>query len=132
MIIKSSVCAGRMVRFYCDTEYVRVPDTEIAICQVTGQWSKVVPACLLPGCQVTVFLLIILNILSHGLLTELTAAAAPQLSRRKNRNYISPHCPGLANEGQESQTKCVESHLTSPHLTSGQNECVDTTVIPPA
>ena len=41
-----------MVRFYCDTEYVRVPDTEIAICQVTGHWSKVVPACLLPGCQV--------------------------------------------------------------------------------
>merc|ERR1712226_1778373 len=42
---------GRMVQFYCDTEYIRVPDTEIAICQVTGQWSKVVPACLLPGCQ---------------------------------------------------------------------------------
>ena len=53
-----------MVRFYCDTEYIRVPDTEIAICQVTGQWSKVVPACLLPGCQVLdFFVVIILNIL---------------------------------------------------------------------
>ena len=41
-----------MMQFYCDTDYIRVPDTEIAICQVTGHWSKVVPACLLPGCQV--------------------------------------------------------------------------------
>lgn len=42
---------GRMVQFYCDTGYVMVPDTEIAICQVTGRWSKQVPVCLLPGCQ---------------------------------------------------------------------------------
>jgi len=42
---------GRMVKFFCDTDYVKVPDTGIAICQVTGHWSKVVPACLMPGCQ---------------------------------------------------------------------------------
>ena len=42
-----------MVQFYCDTGYVKVPDTEIAICQVTGSWSKTVPACLMPGCQVS-------------------------------------------------------------------------------
>merc|ERR1719452_340731 len=41
--------SGRMVQFYCDTGYVRVPDTEVAICQVTGRWSKVVPVCLKPG-----------------------------------------------------------------------------------
>ena len=41
-----------MVRFYCDTGYTRVPDTEIAICQVMGTWSKTVPACLMAGCQV--------------------------------------------------------------------------------
>lgn len=41
-----------MVQFYCDTDYIRVPDTEIAICQVTGHWSKVVPACLKPGCEI--------------------------------------------------------------------------------
>jgi len=45
------VIGSRMVQFYCDTGFVRVPDTEIAICQVTGRWSKVVPACLMPGCQ---------------------------------------------------------------------------------
>jgi len=44
--------SGRMVQFYCDTGYVRVPDTEVAICQVQGTWSKVVPVCLMPGCQV--------------------------------------------------------------------------------
>eukprot|EP00092_Neocalanus_flemingeri_P009311 GFUD01010017.1.p1 GENE.GFUD01010017.1~~GFUD01010017.1.p1 ORF type:complete len:208 (-),score=44.64 GFUD01010017.1:201-824(-) len=43
---------GRMVQFYCDTGYVRVPDTEVAICQVQGHWSKLVPVCLKPGCQV--------------------------------------------------------------------------------
>jgi len=43
---------GRMVQFYCDTGYVRVPDTEVAICQVAGVWSKMVPVCLKPGCQV--------------------------------------------------------------------------------
>jgi len=43
--------SGRMVRFYCDTGYTRVPDTEIAICQVMGTWSKTVPACLMAGCQ---------------------------------------------------------------------------------
>ena len=58
-----------MVQFFCDTDYIRVPDTEIAICQVTGHWSKVVPACLLPGCQVLdFFVVIILNILSPALL----------------------------------------------------------------
>ena len=41
-----------MVRFYCDTGFTRVPDTEIAICQVMGTWSKTVPACLMAGCQV--------------------------------------------------------------------------------
>jgi len=45
------VMSSRMVQFYCDTGFVRVPNTEIAICQVTGRWSKVVPACLMPGCQ---------------------------------------------------------------------------------
>ena len=35
--------SGRMVQFYCDTGYVRVPDTEVAICQVQGTWSKMVP-----------------------------------------------------------------------------------------
>eukprot|EP00090_Calanus_glacialis_P007935 TRINITY_DN16326_c0_g1_i4.p1 TRINITY_DN16326_c0_g1~~TRINITY_DN16326_c0_g1_i4.p1 ORF type:complete len:193 (-),score=39.69 TRINITY_DN16326_c0_g1_i4:325-903(-) len=44
--------SGRMVQFYCDTGYVRVPDTEVAICQVQGTWSKMVPVCLKPGCQV--------------------------------------------------------------------------------
>ena len=44
---------GRMVQFYCDTGYVRVPDIEVAICQVLGQWSKMVPVCLKPGCQVS-------------------------------------------------------------------------------
>jgi len=42
---------GRMVKFFCDTDYIKVPDTGIAICQVTGHWSKVVPACLMPGCK---------------------------------------------------------------------------------
>merc|ERR1719309_183184 len=46
------VGSGRIVQFYCDTGYVRVPDTELAICQVQGTWSKVVPVCLKPGCQV--------------------------------------------------------------------------------
>ena len=78
-----------MVRFYCDTEYIRVPDTEIAICQLTGHWSKVVPACLLPGCQVMFLVEIILDISPpSGLLGELTRAAACQLARRKNRNYL--------------------------------------------
>ena len=44
---------GRMVQFYCNTGYVRVPDTEVAICQVQGTWSKQVPVCLKPGCQVS-------------------------------------------------------------------------------
>ena len=44
-----------MVRFYCDTGYTRVPDTEIAICQVMGTWSKTVPACLMAGCQVSFY-----------------------------------------------------------------------------
>ena len=56
-----------MVQFYCDTNYIRVPDTEIAICQVTGHWSKVVPACLKPGCQV-----IIIYMYVHGLLSPPT------------------------------------------------------------
>ena len=34
------------------TGYVRVPDTEVAICQVQGAWSKMVPVCLKPGRQV--------------------------------------------------------------------------------
>ena len=46
------VGSGRIVQFYCDTGYVRVPDTELAICQVQGAWSKVVPVCLKQGCQV--------------------------------------------------------------------------------
>ena len=43
---------GRMVEVYCDTDYVRVPDTEVLICQVLGTWSKKVPVCLKPGCKV--------------------------------------------------------------------------------
>merc|ERR1712106_324992 len=46
------VGSGRMVQFYCDTGYVRVPATEVAICQVQGAWSKIVPVCLKQGCQV--------------------------------------------------------------------------------
>jgi len=46
------VGSGRIVQFYCDTGYVRVPDTELAICQVQGTWSKVVPVCLKQGCQI--------------------------------------------------------------------------------
>jgi len=42
---------GRMVKFYCELGYLRVPDTDVAICQVTGSWSKTVPACLMPGCE---------------------------------------------------------------------------------
>ena len=45
---------GRIVQFYCDTGYVRVPDTNTAICQVQGTWSKAVPVCLKPGCQVII------------------------------------------------------------------------------
>ena len=45
---------GRIVQFYCNTGYVRVPDTATAICQVQGTWSKVVPVCLKPGCQVII------------------------------------------------------------------------------
>ena len=41
-------------------------------------------------------------------LSSLTEAAVCQLARRKNRNYLHT-CLGLTNEGQESQTKCVES-----------------------
>jgi hypothetical protein len=33
-------------------DHIRVPDTEVAICQVTGSWSKQIPICLKPGCQV--------------------------------------------------------------------------------
>ena len=47
------VGSGRMVQFYCDTGYVRVPATEVAICQVQGAWSKMVPVCLKQGCQVS-------------------------------------------------------------------------------
>ena len=50
-----------MVQFYCDTGYIRVPDTEVAICQVTGHWSKTVPACLKQGCQVRCNLLLLLS-----------------------------------------------------------------------
>ena len=39
------------------TGYVRVPDTEVAICQVQGTWSKMVPVCLKPGCQVVIFII---------------------------------------------------------------------------
>ena len=46
--------SGRMVQFYCDTGYVRVPDTEVAICQVQGTWSKMVPVCPMSGCQVII------------------------------------------------------------------------------
>ena len=46
---------GRLVKFYCHLDYVRVPDTQAAICQVTGRWSKGVPHCLRPGCQVNIF-----------------------------------------------------------------------------
>jgi len=42
---------GRMVDFYCDSNHVRVPDTEVAICQVTGRWSREIPVCLKPGCK---------------------------------------------------------------------------------
>ena len=50
-----------MVQFYCDTGYIRVPDTEVAICQVTGHWSKTVPACLKQGCQVRCNLSLLLS-----------------------------------------------------------------------
>jgi len=43
---------GRIADFYCDTEYIRVPDTEASICQVTGFWSKEIPTCLKPGCKI--------------------------------------------------------------------------------
>jgi len=44
--------SGRIFKFYCDHEYIRVPDIERAICQVMGTWSKTVPQCLKPGCQI--------------------------------------------------------------------------------
>ena len=50
--------SGRMVQFYCDTGYVRVPDTEVAICQVQGTWSKMVPVCLKPGCPVIIYIIL--------------------------------------------------------------------------
>ena len=52
--------SGRMVQFYCDTGYVRVPDTEVAICQVQGTWSKMVPVCLKPGCQVIIYIILVI------------------------------------------------------------------------
>ena len=54
----------------------------------------------------------------HGRPTMLTEAAVCQLATVENRNYLHT-CPGLANEGQESQTKCVgvPPH-TSPLLSS--------------
>jgi len=45
------MASGRIIDFFCDTDYVKVPDIKKAICQVTGSWSKQVPVCLLPGCQ---------------------------------------------------------------------------------
>jgi len=42
--------SSRIVQFFCDTDYVKVPDTSKAICQITGSWSKQVPVCLMPGC----------------------------------------------------------------------------------
>jgi len=42
--------SSRIVEFFCDTDYVKVPDTSKAICQITGSWSKQVPVCLMPGC----------------------------------------------------------------------------------
>jgi len=44
--------SSRLVEFYCnnDNNYVMVPHTEIAICNILGRWSKQVPSCLLPGC----------------------------------------------------------------------------------
>jgi len=43
--------SSRIVQFFCDTDYVRVPDTSKAICQITGSWSKKIPVCLMPGCE---------------------------------------------------------------------------------
>ena len=36
------------------TGYVRVPDKEVAICQVWGTLSKIVPVCPMHGCQVII------------------------------------------------------------------------------
>ena len=57
-------------------------------------------------------------VVPHGRPTMLTEAAVCQLATVENRNYLHT-CPGLANEGQESQTKCVgvPPH-TSPLLSS--------------
>eukprot|EP00088_Acartia_fossae_P031334 TRINITY_DN32244_c0_g1_i1.p1 TRINITY_DN32244_c0_g1~~TRINITY_DN32244_c0_g1_i1.p1 ORF type:complete len:216 (+),score=9.54 TRINITY_DN32244_c0_g1_i1:44-691(+) len=42
---------GRMIEYFCNTEFIRVPDIEMAICRITGDWSKQVPVCLKSGCQ---------------------------------------------------------------------------------
>ena len=48
------VGGGRLVEFRCNEDYIRVPDTEVALCQLRlGTWSKQVPMCLKPGCQVS-------------------------------------------------------------------------------
>jgi len=42
---------GRMVEYFCDTDFIRVPDIETSICRITGEWSKQIPVCLKSGCQ---------------------------------------------------------------------------------
>ena len=64
------VGSGRMVQFYCDTGYVRVPATEVAICQVQGAWSKMVPVCLKQGCQALIsFIFQVPSAPSNGFIT---------------------------------------------------------------
>lgn len=43
--------SGRIIEFYCDAGFIRVPDVERSICQLSGSWSKEIPRCLKPGCQ---------------------------------------------------------------------------------
>ena len=51
------VGGGRLVEFKCNEDYIRVPDTEVALCQLRlGTWSKQVPMCLKPGCPVSITL----------------------------------------------------------------------------
>ncbi|XP_023324557.1 membrane cofactor protein [Eurytemora carolleeae] len=45
---------GRSVNFFCETDHILVPENRVLICRITGEWSKEIPVCLSPGCQIPV------------------------------------------------------------------------------
>lgn len=98
---------GRMVKFYCDLDYIRVPDTDTAICQVTGSWSKTVPACLMSGCQVCHHSMsgILCNRWCQGMSLDTRYQQASMLS-----NILSNASSDLIFSPQQLQTKNWASH----------------------